>query len=584
MKIFVFISILVLATIVRFVYLDKAPAGLFYDEIDLGYQVRSLLTTGRDYRGENSPLFFRSFNTDKTPLPILFSAVTSSFFGSREYQVRSGAAIAGIISVFLAMVLAYQLTRMRFASAVVGLVFAFSPWQIQFSRIAFETIFMLMTFLATIVTFWYWRESKKAWVFLLSGILLGLNVYTYRPMSLFAPLMTLSIFVIYFREIWAKGIILVAIWSVLIAGTMFPFLYATTLVSTDQPRINQISIFSNKRIPIMVLRNREIDSNDFANPQIGKSAVRSSFFFHNKGLSYLVDFSRNYVKSFSFDFLLVNGDPNGRHSPDKTGELVFLDVVGLIAGLVVFGKRIKEKNYQFLLALLLLSPIPAALTVDGADHASRLMIMSGPLLVIIGVGYSELLLRLTKSKKYFIVAMGLIVVWIIGVIFYLHRYFVHYPIESSRLFGYGFKQSIEKINKLEDRYQKVRLTTASDPPMLYYLFWSGIPPSEIQSYGVNFDDKVIKNSPMDKVKPLFVDEKLCVGKVIDTLNSRTLYLVSFSDLPLDFRYKDRDGVPVGIKLLNIVKYPDNEIAYYLITRDTDNMGNEILPNKITSCK
>jgi len=581
---FILASILTLATIVRFAHLDKVPAGLFYDEIDLGYQVRSFLNTGRDYKGFANPLFFRSMNTDKTPFPILFSAITSKFFESSEYQVRSGAAIAGIITVFLAMVMTYQLTRRRFAVAIVGLVFSFSPWQIQFSRIAFETIFMLMLFLATIVTFWHWRRSKRTWVFLLSGIFLGLNVYTYRPMSLFAPMMALAIFVVYFREIWAKGITLMTIWFMLIAGTMFPFLYMTTIDSSDQPRINQISIFSNKRIPIMVLRNREIDSNDFANPQIGKSAVGSSFFFHNKVFTYLSDFSRNYIKSFSFDFLFVNGDPNGRHSPDRTGELIFLDIVGLIAGLIVFGKRIKEKNYRFLLILLLMSPIPADLTIDGADHASRLMIMSGSLLIIIGIGYSELLLRLTKSKKYFIVAMGLIVVWIIGVIFYLHRYFVHYPIESSRLFGYGFKQSIEKINKLEDQYQKVRLTTASDPPMLYYLFWSGIPPSEIQSYGVNFDDKVIKNSPMDKVKPLFVDEKLCVGKVIDTLNSRTLYLVSFGDLPLDFRYKDRDRVPVGIKLLDIVKYPDNEIAYYLITRDTDNMGNEILPNKITSCK
>lgn len=322
----------------------------------------------------------------------------------------------------------------------------------------------------------------------------------------------------------------------------------------------------------MVLRNREIDSNDFANPQIGKSAVRSSFFFHNKWLSYLVDFSRNYVKSFSFDFLLVNGDPNGRHSPDKTGELVFLDVVGLIAGLVVFGKRIKEKNYQFLLTLLLLSPIPAALTVDGADHASRLMIMSGPLLVIVGVGYSKLLLQLTKSRKYFIVAAGMAVVWVIATIFYLHRYFIHYPIESSRQFGYGYKQAVEKINQQKNQYQKIRLTTANDPPMLYYLYWSDVHPNEII------------NLTLDKIKPFSIEERLCLGKEIEKLDPKTLYLVSFSDLPLDFRYPDRDKVPVGIKLLDLVKYPDNEVAYYLITRGMDDAGNKVPPDKTNSCK
>lgn len=581
---FIFVSILMLAAAVRFTHLDKVPAGLFYDEIDLGYQVRSLLSTGKDYRGFGNPLFFRSMNTDKTPFPILFSTATSMFFKSSEYQVRSGAATAGIICVLLAMVLTYQLTRKKISAAVVGLVFAFSPWQIQFSRIAFEAIFMLMVFLATIATFWYWRKSKKPWVFILSGILIGLNVYTYRPMSLFAPMMALIILIVYFKEIWAEGVVMVAIWLTLIATTMLPFLYVTTVASADQPRINQISIFSSANLPIFVQRNREVDSNDFANPQIGKSAIMSSFFFHNKPLSYLSDFGRNYVKSFSFDFLLTNGDPNGRHSPDKTGELIILDIVGLGLGLVVFGKKIKDKNYLLLLILLLVSPIPADLTVDGAVHASRLMVMSGPLLIIVGVGYSRLLLWSVKSRKYIVWGLGLVFVWVIGEIFYLHKYFVHYPIESSRQFGYGYKQAIEKIGLLGPQYQKIRLTAANDPPMLYYLFWSKTPAGEVQSYGPNFDEKVIKNQPLDKIKLFFVGERLCVGREIDKLDPKTLYLVSFSDLPLDFRSQDKDRVPVGIKLLDMIKYPDNEVAYYLISRNTDKEGNSVLSNKVTSCK
>src|SRR5258706_7713840 len=134
--VFVFL-IIFLALVVRFVRLDKVPASLYYDEIDLGYQVKSLLTTGKDYRNGLSPFFFRSFNTDKTPLPIYFSALPSLLFQSPEYQVRAGAALAGVVCVILGMLLTYQLTKKKFTSIIVGLIFAFFPWQVQFNRMVF---------------------------------------------------------------------------------------------------------------------------------------------------------------------------------------------------------------------------------------------------------------------------------------------------------------------------------------------------------------------------------------------------------------------------------------------------------------
>lgn len=572
--------VILLALAVRFVHLDKVPASLYYDEIDLGYQIRSLLSTGKDYQGGLSPFFFRSFNTDKTPFPIYFSVLPSLLFKSPEFQVRAGAALAGVFCVILAMLIAYQITHKKLSSVVTGLVFAFSPWQIQFSRMAFETIFMLMVLLASISVFLYWYNSHKRWAFYLSAGLMGLNVYTYRTMSLFAPLTVILLLVIYFKDFWREGIIRTGIWLTIFAVMTVPFLYATTIGSADQTRISQISIFSDPMIPIKVTRNREVDSNDFGNPQIGKSAVWWSPFFHNKILSYITLLGNNYYKNFSPDFLFLSGDPNGRHSPGNTGELIFVDIVGLVTGLALVAKRHKDKRYQLLLGLLILSPIPSDLTMDGANHASRLMIMAGPLLIIVGLGYAELI-RWLKNKKYWLGTVILATVWVIGVVFYLQQYFVHFPIVSARQFGYGYKQAVQKILKINDQYKSIKLTNLNDPPMLYYLYWANIPPKEVQIYGTAFDEKVIKDLPLDRVKPMSWG-KLCAFEEITKLSPNTIYMAGYTNLPMDFRSADKDGVPAGIKLIDVIKYPDNEIAYYLITRETKK-GVPVMPNKLSGC-
>jgi len=570
------------AVVVRFVKLDKVPSSLYYDEIDLGYQIKSFLSTGKDYRNTISPFYFRSFNTDKTPLPIYFSILPSLLFSSPEYQVRSGSALAGVFCVILAMLLAYRLTGKKRAGIVAGLVFAFSPWQIQFSRVAFEAIFMLMIFLASVVVFLYWQSSKKNWAFYLSAVLFGLNIYTYRTMSLFAPLLILLVLSIYFRDILKQGLVRVGVWLVIIAGMILPFMYATTIGSADQTRIGQISVFSDPMIPIKVIRNREVDSNDFENPQIGKTAVWWSPVFHNKLISYVANFGNNYYKNFSADFLFLTGDPNGRHSPTGTGVLLFADVIGLLAGLVFVAKNLKDKRYQLLIGLLILSPIPSDLTVDGAHHASRLMILAGPLLLIIGLGYAELISWFAKGKKYLIGVLVFVMIWVLAVIYYLHQYFIHYPIESARQFGFGYKQAVLKIVNTRDRYKSVRLTNLNDPPMLYFLYWSGTPPKEVQSYGTNFAENEIKNMPLDGIKPISWGAKICTVDEIKKLDPDTIYLVAFNDLPLDFRSSDKDEVPAGIKLIDTIKYPDNEVAYYLITRDTKN-GDLVMPSKTSAC-
>ncbi len=563
-----YILIIILAIFIRFVNLDRVPSSLYYDELDIGYQARTFLETGKDYRGSFSPFYFRSFNADGTPLPVLITAFTSLFFTSPEYDIRSGAATVGVLVVLVAMILSFQLTKSKMAVIVTGLVFTFSPWGIHFSRLAFQAEHALLFLLIFITLLYQWLQTKSNIAFYFSALTLGISIYTYRTMSFLAPVLMVLTVLYFGKEFLEMGVKKLLTWILLASVFIFPFLYATTIASRDQTRIAQISIFSDPMTPIEIQRSRELVSGNFANPTPGQKASLQSKIFHNKALSYFENLRNNTFRNFSPDFLFLTGDPNGRHSAKNTGELLFVDIIALIAGAYFFFLKIKDKRYSYLLILLFLGAVPANLTLDGANHASRLITFAGPLLLIVSLGYYSIFTFLSKQKWGRLLSVVLIFVWIFAVAQFLSKYFYEFPVVNSREFGYGYKEAIQKINLVAKDYDQIYLTDINDPPMLYYFYWANTPPAEVQQYGTDYSLDIVKGLPLDKIKPYHTEIPLCYESVIESLKPNTLYMVSYNNLPMDFRSADKDRVPAGIKLIDVIKYPDNEVAYYLVTRDS----------------
>ena len=393
-KLILVLLLLISAFIIRIYKIDKVPASLYIDEVDIGLQARSLLHNFKDYTNKFSPFYVHSFNDIRTPIPVYLTTISTLVFEKQELQIRSVSAVLGTVIVIFSFLITRFWTNQFWASFFVALVFATSPWQIQFSRISHEVISMMAFLLAALYFFFKALQNQKFVFLFLSTICLSLTVYTYRTMSLFAPLMFLLLSVIYFRQLLIFSYKKLLILIILAGALILPFLYATTIGAPDIPRIQQLAIFNDPEVPIWVQRDREIDSGDFQNNTIGKQASPLSFIFHSKPLSWLGFFSQNYFKVFYSEFLFLKGDPNPRHSIGKIGELFYIDILALLAGLFYLKQNIKLNQYKFLLGWLLFAPIPAALTVDGANHAARLFILSAPLLIIIGLGWWFLLIAL----------------------------------------------------------------------------------------------------------------------------------------------------------------------------------------------
>lgn len=551
---FILVALLIIgAFFLRFYKIDLVPASLYYDEVDYGFQARSLIETGKDYRGKLSPFYVHSFNDVRAPIPAYLTVLTTLLFKTPELQVRMPSVILGVFNILLIFLLVRVITKKFLPSFLTGLVFATNPWQVQFSRYSHEVISMLAIYLFALFFFFKAIKSKSFKYLFAAVVLFSLDVYTYRIMSFFIPITFTSLFLIYKKELVFYGLRKLIFLAGVSLCLILPFLYFTTLAAPDIPRINQLAITSDPQIPIWVQRNREIDSGNIQNPTIGTKAIPTSFFYHNKLFSWLDSFFNNYFQTISSEFLFIKGDLNLRHSIPQMGQIFFIDILGLIFGLFYIGKRLNLKENQWLLIWFLLAPIPAALTFDGAKHASRLFIFSAPLLIMIGLGWWNIFEILRKNKTSKIIFPTLMIIWSMLFIFYLHNYFVHYPLISARSFGYGFKQAMQKISKEESKFNEVAMVATKDPPMIYYLFWSNTPPYLLQG------------QKLDKLKVISWPTKPDDPQVANYLKANTLYLITQSELSADLR--DPKNLPKGVKLIELILYPDKEIAFYLITKD-----------------
>lgn len=558
------ILLLLGAFFLRFIKIESVPASLFYDEVDYGYQAQSLIQTGKDYRGGFSPFYVHSFNDVRASFPAYFTVITTLLFNVPELQVRMPFVISGVLVVLLIFLIVKRWTKDFWKAFWVGVVFATNPWQIQFSRFSHEVMVMMLVFLLALWFFYRALDSKKTVWLYLSAISFSFTVYTYRTMSLFLPLSLGMLFLIYRKELLRFGIKKLILVLVIIASIVVPFLYATTLGAPDTPRINQLVLTSDAEVPIWVQRNREVDSGDFSDSTIGKSAVWYSYIFHSKPLSWLDAFFNNYFHAFSTQFLLIRGDPNPRHSVGGMGELLAVDIIALLAGLLYVYKNFSQKACRWLLSWFLLSPIPAALTVDGAGHGARLFIFCAPLLIITGLGWWSIF-NTVKQFKYQKISLAVIAfLWTGCFVFYIHRYFIHFPIDSARQFGYGFKQAIGKIVEREGSFDKVYMVGTNDPPMIYFLFWSKMHPKYLHEYGTNFSVNTILNKKLDKYKVANWEEIKGEGDEaeLDNLSPRILYLLTENELG---PFIKRSKLPEYLKILETIKYPDQTRSFYLVT-------------------
>ena len=545
MKKFWLISILAVATFLRIYQLDLSPPSLFGDELDVGYQAYSLLKTGQDLQGNTWPILIQSLSEYRAPLFIYSDIPFVAIFGLNEWGVRLAAAFWGVLGVWGIYLLVRKIFneqssrwRAERLALLSALFLAISPWHIHYSRAGFE-VTMLLAFLI-FATHFFLKGLEKKYFLIISIIFFALTPYIYSTAVVFMPLL-LGLLAILNRQYLRKHLKSTLPAAICLFIILTPFAIQT-ITGAAGNRFNLISIFSNKDLQekVTLLQQRE------ALP-LGMERV-----FHNKPAVILQNFTTNYMRAFSPEFLFLNGDPNSRHSIHEMGQMYFFESILLLFSFwVIFNVKLTNGR-KLILGWLFIAPIPASLTYDGGFHASRNFLMLVPLMILLSLG-ANFLIDNIYNKKLKQVLILIIIFATFNFTFYLHRYFIDYPFESSRAWHFGFKEAMHYVDQNDKEYDRVLINNTYEPSLIRFLFWTGYNPDTFHKKfsGDNFDGFSLEN-------------KYYFGKFNafeQMLDRKTLYVASARDDITNPETLNDDRV----KLLETVYSPSGEPIFYIIT-------------------
>ncbi len=526
--------------------------------MDLGYHAYSMLKTGRDYQGNFIPFNFHSLAEWRTPLYLYSAVPTVAIFGIAPMGVRLPAVIYGVLSILGFYLLIKQLFKSRDLGLISAILLAINPWHLQYSRAGFE-VTMLLTFLLFGLYFFFVSLEEKGKYLWLSGSLLVLTPMVYSTAKLFTPFLLLFLLITYRKELLTlqKRNIVNSILITLFFGLVTSY---SVLFSGGSQRFNYISVFSDPTTESEVGTARLNDARARGETGTGLNPTILDRVIHNKFTYWGQKIENNLIQTISTDFMFVSGDPNPRHSMDGYGMFYKIDLALLIIGLVLyFSSKDQKLTTKMLFVFLILAGIvPSALTRDGGNHSTRLILILPPLMFLISYGF-------VKLHKYFKFTYLAFLVLAFG--FYLHSYYVHYPSDSERWWHYGWIPAVSEIKKIDKDYSKVIITMKDEPAWIFFAGAYQYDPAkwqkefpigndiELNGFGkVSHTDKFYFGSPQGGIYEL--------EKVID---NKTLYLASSKEVSWNL-IMEPTRVPNGLKLIKYFAYPSGEPAFYLFTK------------------
>lgn len=452
------ILILLLALFLRIFKLGLNPPSLYWDEASLGYNAYLIGTSLHDEHGEFLPLSrFIAFGDYKPPGYIYAAVPSILVFGLNEFAIRFPSLLAGLLMVLVTYFLVKELLKNEKVAFLSSFLLAVSPWAIQFSRAAFEANLAALFNLLGIYLFII--SSRKKWAILPSFLSFVFSFYTFNANRIIAPLIIIVLSLIYFKNIvknlrWVLFSGFLSLFLVLLS-----FNYFTSRES--KLRFEEVTIFKNLQ-PIETANARiALDGN-----------VWWARVIHNRRVLFTIDYLKHYFDNFSGRFLFTYGDVNPRLAVQGMGQLYVWSLPFLLLGFYFLAKE-KRKVFILLFSWMAISVIPAG-TARETPHALRILSILPTYQIFIGFGVYKFSTWLKKSlsKKYYkILFFVLCSLFFVNVYYYLHIYHIHYPINWSGEWQYGYKQMVEYVADIEDNYDQIFVTRAYGRPYIYFAFY-----------------------------------------------------------------------------------------------------------------
>ncbi len=366
------------------------------------------------------------------------------FLGLNPYAARLPSAILSsllpLVTYWWIKQLNSKSNNLNITAIITAFLTAILPWSYMIGRIGHTHIPIILMLIMGFAGF-YLRNQFK-----LCLLMLILGVYWYPSMLIIFPFGILLILAklyatsqLIFIQNNFKKILLLAITSLTIISVIFIYRYNGL---TQASRAFDLAIWRDINVTAETNQQRALAR--LSTPSIWSlnlpTELITNKIFLNKFSAIINEFGQNYASFFSPQWLFISGDPILRHSTGTNGMFFWWLAPFMILGAFKFFNQSKPSEKLLIGTIILVSPISAAVTSDGAGYLLRAITMLPFLTLFVAIGMVSFIENI-KNKT---IKLGY---WaIIGLLIFFSswnfyfKYFHVYPAMATSSFEDGWQQ------------------------------------------------------------------------------------------------------------------------------------------------
>lgn len=451
-KNYIAIVIFGLLIILRFIWIDKFPPGMQYDEVEYSLSSKTFQMMGTDLSGVGFPktLVITKTLGKVSPIPYMALSPLWNIINLNIVTYRSLYVILNVITTFVFMLFLHYLFKKKDITLLGGILFLLNPWSFFLSRHGMDGSFALLFYLLGTI-FLLKEYSKKNIIASFIFFFLGFFSYHGAKLYLIPFVIILSIYKICTQKIHGKKLTPYILIILSLMLTVCAFVIGGKVISG--------SILDTRSSEFVFTNTNKFS--DIVN-SIRTASIQSPFrtIMINKVIFAIQYFVGNYLETFSPTLLFLKAEVLEFHGLFYVFEVILL-IVGFVA---LFDKN--RTIFWLITTITATLPISTATSLSGFSVLNRAILLLPMLLIYITYGLYSLHTLVIKyvSKKVLILSFGLL--YLGSFIFFQYMYFFILPIQINMHYQTNTRV-LAKYLSIEKKLAPKIIIVASKPQVLF---------------------------------------------------------------------------------------------------------------------